>query len=71
VQGATAAATGAITGSVIILGQRAIFDLATAAIGLISLAVLWRLKPHEPIVVAAAGLAGLALWPLIRGSAAG
>jgi len=37
VQGATAAATGAITGSVIILGQRAIFDLPTTAIGLGSL----------------------------------
>lgn len=63
VLGATAAATGAITGSVIILGQRAIFDLPTAAIGLISLAVLWRFKLHEPIVVTAAGIAGLILWP--------
>jgi chromate transporter len=71
VAGATAAATGAITGSVIILGQRAIFDLATAAIGLLSLAVLWRFKLHEPIVVAAAGLAGLALWPLLRATPAG
>jgi chromate transporter len=66
VQGATAAATGAITGSVIILGQRSIFDLPTAAIGLLSLGVLWRFKPTEPIVVGAAGLAGLALWPLVR-----
>jgi chromate transporter len=66
VAGATAAATGAITGSVIILGQRAIFDAATAAIGLASLAVLWRFKFHEPIVVGAAGIAGLALWPLLR-----
>jgi chromate transporter len=62
VQGATAAATGAITGSVVILGQRAIFDVPTAAIGLLSLSVLWRFKLHEPIVVAAAGLAGLVLW---------
>jgi chromate transporter len=68
VQGATAAATGAISGSVVILGQRAIFDLPTAAIALLSLAVLWRFKLHEPIVVAAAGLAGLALWPLVRAS---
>ena len=71
VQGATAAATGAITGSVLILGQRAIFDAATAVIGLLSLVVLWRFKLHEPIVVAAAGLAGLALWPLVRGGGAG
>jgi chromate transporter len=65
VQGATAAATGAITGSVIILGQRAIVDVPTAAIGLLSLGVLWRFKLHEPLVVAAAGLAGLVLWQLL------
>ena len=68
VQGATAAATGAITGAVVVLGQRAIFDIPTAAIGLISLGVLWRFKPHEPIVVAVAGLAGLVLWLLTRGT---
>jgi chromate transporter len=67
VQGATAAATGAITGSVVILGLRAVVDVPTAAIGLLSLGVLWRFKLHEPIVVAAAGLAGLVLWPLVRG----
>jgi chromate transporter len=66
VQGATAAATGAITGSVVILGQRAIVDVPTAAIGLLSLGVLWRFKLHEPIVVAAAGLAGLVLWQFVR-----
>jgi chromate transporter len=68
VAGATAAATGAITASVIILGQRAIFDAATAVIGLASLVVLWRFKLHEPIVVAAAGIAGLVLWPLVHGA---
>jgi len=67
VQGATAAATGAITGAVVILGQRAIVDVPTAAIALISLGVLWHFKPHEPLVVSAAGLAGLILWPLVRG----
>jgi chromate transporter len=66
VQGATAAATGAITGSVVILGQRAIFDVPTAAIGLVSLGVLWRFKVQEPIVVAMAGLAGLAVWSVVH-----
>jgi chromate transporter len=42
VNGATAAATGAITGAVIVLGTRAITDIPTAAIGLVSLAILWR-----------------------------
>src|SRR5260370_32754317 len=67
VQGATAAATGAITGAVVILGQRAIFDVPTAAISLLSLGVLWRFKVQEPVLVTAAGLAGLVLWPLLRG----
>jgi chromate transport protein ChrA len=64
--GATAAATGAISGAVVVLAQRAIFDLPTAAIGLASLAVLWRYKVPEPFVVLAAAAAGLALWPLVR-----
>ena len=42
VDGATAAATGAITGAVLVLSARAIIDLPTAVIGLISFAVLWR-----------------------------
>jgi len=66
VQCATAAATGAITGSVVILGQRAIFDVPTAAIGLVSLGVLWRFKLHEPIVVAAAGVTGLVIWSVVH-----
>jgi len=30
--------------------------------------VLWRFKPPEPIVVAAAGLVGLALWQFTHGA---
>jgi hypothetical protein len=37
---------------------------------LLSLAVLWRFKLHEPIVVGAAGLAGLVLWPVLRAGGA-
>ena len=66
VDGATAAATGAITGAVIVLGARAIIDLPTAAIALISLAVLWRYKIPEPIIVTIAGLVGLVLWPIFH-----
>jgi chromate transporter len=67
VDGATASATGAITGAVIVLGARAITDLPTAIIGLISLGVLWRFKISEPIIVTISGLVGLTLWPLVRG----
>jgi chromate transporter len=67
VDGATAAATGAITGAVIVLGARAITDLPTAIIALISLGILWRYKISEPIIVTISGLVGLILWPLVRG----
>src|SRR5262245_417688 len=66
VDGATAAATGAITGAVVLLGARAITDWPTALIGLVSLGVLWRFKVPEPVLVAVSGLVGLALWPLVR-----
>jgi len=66
VDGATAAATGAITGAVIVLGARAITDLPTALIALISFAVLWRYKIPEPVIVTISGLIGLVLWPLLR-----
>jgi chromate transporter len=66
VDGATAAATGAITGAVLVLGTRAITDLPTAIIGLLSLGILWRYKISEPIIVTASGLIGLLLWPLVK-----
>lgn len=65
VDGVTAAAIGAITGAVIVIGQRSISDLATAALALITVAVLWRFKKlPEPFLVAAAAVAGLLLYPL-------
>jgi chromate transporter len=67
VQGATAATTGAITGAVIVLGSRAISDLPTALIALGSLAVLWRFRVPEPVLVLVVGAIGLALWPLAHG----
>jgi chromate transporter len=67
VQGATAAATGALSGAVIVLASRAVYDVPTAAIALVGLAVLWRYKIPEPIVVVAAGLVGLLVWPLMAG----
>jgi chromate transporter len=66
VDGATAAATGAITGAVLVLTTRAIIDLPTAAIALVSLVVLWRYKISEPIIVSVAGLVGLVLWPIFH-----
>jgi chromate transporter len=66
VDGATAAATGAITGAVIVLGVRAITDVTTIIVGLVSLAILGRFKISEPIIVTASGIVGLVLWPLLQ-----
>jgi chromate transporter len=63
--GATAAATGAIAGAVVVLGQRALFDGPTVLIALLSLVLLWRFKVTEPVLVAAAGIAGLIVWPIV------
>jgi chromate transporter len=67
VQGATAAATGALSGAVLVLASRAVYDVPTAAVALASLAVLWRYKIPEPILVTAAGIVGLIVWPLVKG----
>jgi chromate transporter len=68
VQGATAAATGALSGAVIVLATRAIYDVPTALVAVASLAVLWRFKVREPILVTPAGITGLIVWPLLKGS---
>lgn len=60
--GVTAAATGAIAGSVFVLGRRALVDVPTILIGLATLGVLIRFKKvPEPVWIAAAGVAGLVL----------
>jgi chromate transporter len=67
VQGATAAATGALSGAVVVIALRAIYDVPTALIALASLGILWRYKVPEPILVVAAAVTGLIVWPLMRG----
>jgi chromate transporter len=66
VDGVTAAAIGAIAGAVIVLGQRSIVDLVTAALAIATAALLWRFKKlPEPVVVLVAALAGLLAHPLM------
>ena len=66
VDGVTAAAIGAIAGAVVVLGQRSIVDWVTAALALVTVAVLWRFKKlPEPAIVLVAALAGLLLQPLM------
>ena len=52
-------------GGRVVLGLRSIFDIPTALIGLVSLVLLWRFKLQEPMLVTAAGLAGLVIWPRV------
>ena len=67
VDGITAAAIGAITGSVIVIARRSIFDLPTALIAVITIVLLWRFKKlQEPVIVASAAVAGLVIYPLLH-----
>lgn len=67
VDGITAAAIGAITGSVIVIARRSIIDIPTALIALTTVALLWRFKKlQEPIVVAGAAVLGLIIYPLVH-----
>ena len=60
VAGVTAAATGAIAGAAFVLGKRAIVDVPTAMIGLVTWLVLTYVKGvSEPLVIVAAGLVGV------------
>jgi chromate transporter len=58
VEGVTAAAGGAIAGAAVVLARRAWIDQWSVAIGLISLAALWRWRASELWVIGAAAIAG-------------
>jgi chromate transporter len=62
VDGVTAAATGAIAGAAYVLGRRAIVDIPTIVIFAVTLLALVKVrKVPEPVVILAAGVAGLLL----------
>jgi chromate transporter len=67
VDGITAAAVGAISGSVIVIARRSIVDVPTALIAVVAVALLWKFKKlQEPVVVATAAVAGLLIYPLLH-----
>jgi chromate transporter len=68
VSGVTAAATGAIAGAVYVLARHSIRDMATATIACLTLAILWRWKVPEPVLVAGSGIAGLFLYSYVGGT---
>ena len=66
VKGAYAAAIGTILGACILLGRIAIGDWLTALIGIASLAVLFRWKVNNPLLIAATAVVGLIAFPLLQ-----
>lgn len=63
VDGVTAAATGAIAGAAFVLGRRALVDWTTSLIAVVALLLLLTLKKlPEPLLIVAAGIAGLLLF---------
>jgi chromate transporter len=67
VDGITAAAVGAITGSVIVIARRSIVDIPTALIALVAVVLLWKFKKlQEPVLVAGAAALGLLIYPLVH-----
>jgi chromate transporter len=62
VGGVTAAATGAIAGSALVLGHRALVDLAALAVAVTTLVVAWRLRRvPESVLIVVAGIVGVLL----------
>ena len=67
VQGVTAAAIGAITGAVVVLGRRSIVDVPTVLIFLATLVLVWKVKKiPEPAIVLGAAVLGLIIYPLVQ-----
>ena len=66
VKGAYGAAIGTILGACILLGRIAIGDWLTALIGLVSLAVLFRWKVSNPLLIAITAAIGLVAYPILQ-----
>jgi chromate transporter len=66
VKGAYGAAIGTILGACVLLGRIAIGDWLTALIGLASLAVLFRWKVSNPMLITATAVIGLIAFPLLQ-----
>jgi chromate transporter len=66
VRGAYGAAIGTILGACILLGKIAIGDWLTALIGIVSLAILFRWKVSNPLLIAATAVVGLVAYPILQ-----
>jgi chromate transporter len=66
VKGAYAAAIGTILGACILLGRIAVGDWLTVLIGIVSLAILFRWKVSNPLLIAATAIVGLIAYPILQ-----
>lgn len=67
VDGITAAAIGAIAGSVIVIAKRSIIDVPTALIAVITVVLLWKFKKlQEAVIIAVSAVLGLVIYPLMH-----
>jgi chromate transporter len=66
VKGAYAAAIGTILGACVLLGKIAIGDWLTALIAVGSLAVLFRFKVSNPLLIGVTAVIGLVAFPLLQ-----
>jgi len=62
VGGVTAAASGAIAGACFVLARRAFVDAPTVLIGVAALALAWRFKVPEPLLITAGAAAGFVIF---------
>jgi chromate transporter len=62
VDGVSAAATGAIAGAAFVLGRRALHDVPTVLVAVVTMVLLVKVKKlQEPLLIAAAGVVGIVL----------
>jgi chromate transporter len=66
VKGAFAAAIGTILGACVLLGKIAIGDWLTALIAIVCLAVLFRFKVSNPLLIGATAVVGLVAFPILQ-----
>jgi chromate transporter len=67
VKGVTAAAIGAITGAVVVLGRRTIIDIPTVLLALVTLVLLWRWKKiPESLIVLGTAVIGLVVYSVLH-----
>jgi chromate transporter len=66
IKGAYGAAIGTILGASVLLGKIAIGDVLTGLLAAGALALLFRFKISNPVLIAAAALIGLVAFPLVK-----